>query len=184
MKRFFFFNFYLSIFVFTYFLTFFFSRHDFYGFIETLILRASKYSPLWSLWLSKATYGHNIKTTAIKVQQTDLNVIFCYWIKLNHYIIAWLYWEIRTLSRLILQVTASCCFYLWGWFSHIFIHYGKSVFTQTVIHWQDVTQGQFCCTPYIMNSPSFINTLQHECQTKCINQHDTITCDTICVMDR
>ena len=39
-----------------------------------------------------------------------------------------------------------------------------------------------CCTPYIMDSPSSINTHQREHQTECTNQRDTITCDTICVV--
>ena len=40
-----------------------------------------------------------------------------------------------------------------------------------------------CCTPYIMDSPSSINTRQWECQTGCTNLRDTITCDTICFVD-
>ena len=40
-----------------------------------------------------------------------------------------------------------------------------------------------CCTPYIMDSPSAINTCQWESQIEFTNQCDTITCDTICVVD-
>ena len=40
------------------------------------------------------------------------------------------------------------------------------------------------CTPYIMASPSSINTCQPERQTDFTNQRDTITCDTICGVDR
>ena len=40
-----------------------------------------------------------------------------------------------------------------------------------------------CCTPYIIDSPSSINTRQRVRQMEFANQRDTMTCDTICVVD-